>query len=375
MLCFVPLLSLSLSLSLFLSFSSRTPLLFAAAKATTDAHSPQQFQVRRYATEPSSSSSGDSANKGSNNTLLYAAGAVGLAGAGYYFFSGKPAAKKAEEKVKEAGSAAAAAGAGGEVKKAFTGGDQGFLSLKLEDVEVVNHNTKRLRFRLPEDDMVSGLHVASAVMTKYQPAGAEKPVTRPYTPISDEDARGYVDLLVKKYPGGPMSTHMHDMVPGQRLEIKGPLPKYAWEANKHEHIALIAGGTGITPMYQLLRAIFKNPEDRTKVTLVFGNVTEDDVLLKNELAALENEHPRRFRAFYVLDNPPKHWTGAKGYITKDLLKTVLPEPKSDNIKVFVCGPPGMMDSISGNKKSPRDQGELKGILKELGYTPEQVYKF
>jgi hypothetical protein len=43
--------------------------------------------------------------------------------------------------------------------------------------------------------------------------------------------------------------------------------------------------------------------------------------------------------------------------------------------VFVCGPPGMMELISGNKKSPKDQGELKGILKELGYSPEQVYKF
>ena len=73
-----------------------------------------------------------------------------------------------------------------------------------------------------------------------------------------------------------MSEHMHSMTPGQSLEMKGPIPKYPWEANKHDHIALIAGGTGITPMYQLARAIFKNPEDKTKVTLVYGNVTADD---------------------------------------------------------------------------------------------------
>ncbi|KXX80081.1 NADH-cytochrome b5 reductase 2 [Madurella mycetomatis] len=346
--------------------------LFVASRSAFRAAAPikRQFQVRRYATEstPSEPAKG-------GNTLLYVAGAAGLAGAGYYFLGGTPAAKKAEEKVKEASSAVSEKLPAGEVKKAFTGGDQGFVSLKLEEVEIVNHNSKRLRFRLPEDDMVSGLHVASAILTKFKPLDAEKPVVRPYTPISDEDAKGYVDLLVKKYPNGPMSTHLHDMVPGQRLEVKGPLPKYPWSPNKHEHIALIAGGTGITPMFQLCRAIFNNPDDQTKVTLVFGNVSEDDILLKNELATLENHNPRRFRAFYVLDNPPKHWTGAKGYITKDLLKTVLPEPKSDNIKVFVCGPPGMMESISGNKKSPKDQGELTGILKELGYKPEQVYKF
>jgi cytochrome-b5 reductase len=57
-----------------------------------------------------------------------------------------------------------------------------------------------------------------------------------------------MDLIVKKYEGGPMSTYLHNMEPGQRLDIKGPIPKYPWEANKHDHIALLAGGTGITPV-------------------------------------------------------------------------------------------------------------------------------
>jgi cytochrome-b5 reductase len=174
-----------------------------------------------------------------------------------------------------------------------------------------------------------------------------------------------------------MSTHLHEMKPGQRLEFKGPIPKYPWSANKHNHIALIAGGTGITPMYQLTRAIFNNPEtDQTKVTLVFGNVSEQDILLKKEFEDLENTYPQRFRAFYVIDSPPKDWTGGvSGHITEEMLKQVLPEPKSENIKVFVCGPPGLYKAISGTKKSPQDQGELEGYLKNLGYSKDQVYKF
>jgi len=58
------------------------------------------------------------------------------------------------------------------------------------------------------------------------------------------------------------------------------------------------------------------------------------------------------------------------------LKTVLPEPKTENIKIFVCGPPGMYKAISGAKKSPSDQGELDGsVLEQLGYSKDQVYKF
>lgn len=128
-------------------------------------------------------------------------------------------------------------------------------------------------------------------------------------------------------------------------------------------------------MYQLARAIFKNPTDKTKVTLIFGNISESDILLKREFEDLENTYPQRFRAFYLLDKPPEGWTQGKGYITKDLLKTVLPEPKEGNLKIFVCGPPGLYKAVSGAKKSPSDQGELLGYLKELGYEKDQVYKF
>lgn len=144
------------------------------------------------------------------------------------------------------------------------------------------------------------------------------------------------------------------------------------ETNKHNHVAMIAGGTGITPMWQVARAIFKNPEDQTKVTLVFGNIAEEDILLKKEFDELENTYPRRFKAFYTLDNPPEGWQQGKGFISKDLLKTILPEPKEDNIKVFVCGPPGLYKAVSGAKNSPTDQGDLTGSLAELGYSKDQV---
>lgn len=63
------------------------------------------------------------------------------------------------------------------------------MSLVLDSVEPVSHNTKRFRFKLPEEDMVSGLHIASAILTKFQDEGMEKPVIRPYTPVNDESRR------------------------------------------------------------------------------------------------------------------------------------------------------------------------------------------
>ena len=185
-----------------------------------------------------------------------------------------------------------------------------------------------------------------------------------------------MDLLVKVYPNGPMSEHLHSMKPGETLSFKGPIPKYGWSTNKHDHVTMIAGGTGITPMYQLIRGIFNNPQEKTKVSLIFGNISEKDILLKEEFDAIEKDFPHRFKAFYTLDKPESDdWPHGKGFITKDLLKEIIPDPQSENIKVFICGPPGLYKAISGAKTSPQDQGELTGILKDLGYTKEQVFKF
>lgn len=37
---------------------------------------------------------------------------------------------------------------------------------------------------------------------------------------------------------------------------------------------MLAGGSGITPMYQVAFAILKDPFDRTTISLIFGNLTK-----------------------------------------------------------------------------------------------------
>ncbi|KAL8732969.1 MAG: hypothetical protein Q9166_002367 [cf. Caloplaca sp. 2 TL-2023] len=333
-----------------------------------------QHSIRHYATEGSSPG-------GMNRWVKYGGGAVGTLLVAFGVVralnplppEGSEEARKTYELL--SGKKLGFDSSGKPANKTFKGGDQGWVDLKLESVEELNHNTKKFRFALPDKDDVSGLEIASALLTKFKGPEMDKPVIRPYTPTSDEDARGYLDFVIKRYPNGPMSEHIHNMEPPQRLDFKGPIPKYPWSTNKHDHICLIAGGTGITPMYQLCRAIFNNPSDKTKVTLIFGNISEEDILLKHEFENLENKYPQRFRAFYMLDKPAADWMGGSGHIGLDLLKTVLPEPKVENIKIFVCGPPGLYNAVSGAKKSPSDQGELGGVLKELGYQKDQVYKF
>lgn len=142
---------------------------------------------------------------------------------------------------------------------------------------------------------------------------------------------------------------------------------------------------------QVINHILKNPNDKTQITFLFANIAEEDILLKSQLDELQSKH-KNFKVEYVLEKPPKNWNGGVGYVheffdsleilliplfryvNKDLIKKYLPPPSDDHM-IMVCGPPGMMNSITGPKAPDYSQGELSGILKEMGYTKEQVFKF
>ncbi|KAL3486118.1 mitochondrial NADH-cytochrome b5 reductase [Aspergillus germanicus] len=254
-----------------------------------------------------------------------------------------------------------------------------FKYLQLHSSESVNHNTKRLRFELPGGGSAqSGLGLTSALLTFSKPEGSWLPAVRPYTPISKLDEPGFIELLVKKYPNGKASTHLHNLKPGDSLLFLASIPGFSWTPNEFSHVYLIAGGAGITPTYQLAQGILDNPADKTKVTVVFGVNTEEDLLLRSEFDAYKQQYPDRFDIHYTVSRPKKDFSPEEGvrsgYVTKELLAELMQGPSEKDSKVFVCGPPAMETALMGGGSGPFGKGGT-GILEQLGYTKDRVHRF
>ena len=94
-------------------------------------------------------------------------------------------------------------------------------------------------------------------------------------------------------------------------------------------------------MLQIMNAILKDPSDNTKISLIYANQTEGDILVKDQLDTLMRENPDRLNIEYTLDRPPSGWTGAEGFITEDMIKANLPGPEVDPL-ILMCGPPPMI---------------------------------
>ena len=235
----------------------------------------------------------------------------------------------------------------------------------------------RIRVALPSSEHTLGLVVASCVSVEAEIDG--KFVSRPYTPISKRQQKGYADFVVKAYPKrnddkpGGMGRHLRNLKPGDEMQMKGPWKGFGYVANQYKHVGLVAGGSGLTPCLQIIQEILGNPEDKTAVTLLFANKTEDDILLKPLLDALATKFPKQLKVVYTVDQAPEGWTGEVGFVSAAMAQKVLPSPSPETF-ILVCGPPPMIDAVAGPRDG-RKQGDIGGVLKQCGYTEEMVRKY
>ncbi|XP_059434161.1 NADH--cytochrome b5 reductase 1-like [Corylus avellana] len=235
-----------------------------------------------------------------------------------------------------------------------------YIKFKLIKKTQLSHNTAKFRFALPTPSSILGLPVGQHVLCRGKDSeGGE--VTRPYTPITLDSDVGYFELVVKMYPKGKMSHHFRQMREGDYLPVNGPKGRFKYKPGQARAFGMLAGGSGITPMFQLIQAILKNPKDKTNVNLIYANVTEDDILLKEELDAFTSKFPDRFKVYYVLNQPPVPWNGGIGFVSKEMIQFHCPAPARD-IQILRCGPPPMNKAMAAH-------------LNALGYAPRMLFEF
>jgi len=214
----------------------------------------------------------------------------------------------------------------------------------------LSYNTKLIKLKLRDDQKhlmpKPGQHIRI-----YYPSQDGMMMSRSYTPIPNRHNQLYV--LVKSYPNGSVSRFLHALREGHPVRISGPSSSgIDYEhilRGGYTHIGMIAGGTGITPMYQILTALVqdyqKHPDvPKAKLSLLYSNHTTRDCLLHAELMALCKQYPDLDVTFvFSRQKSEGHLEQSVfGRIDEALIKqqwqhhVTDPEQKS---LVMVCGPP------------------------------------
>jgi ferredoxin-NADP reductase len=173
-------------------------------------------------------------------------------------------------------------------------------------------------------------------------------VERSYSIASEPERAGQVDITVERIPGGEVSPFLHEVVvPGDRLEVRGPIGGYfVWEAALGGPLLLVAGGSGVVPLMAMARhrarAAMSIP-----TRLVFSSRTYDEVIYREELDRLAAKGDG-FEVIHTLTREqPAGWTGFTRRIDEAMLAGAL-EPLGSATRAYACGPTALVEVVANS---------------------------
>ncbi|KAG9314524.1 NADH-cytochrome b5 reductase [Chiua virens] len=221
-----------------------------------------------------------------------------------------------------------------------------FQAFPLKEKIVVSPNTAIYRFALPRSDAVLGLPIGQHISISAEIDGKE--ITRSYTPTSSDDDLGSFDLLIKSYEKGNISRYVSSLKIGDKVKVRGPKGNFKYSPTLSRHIGMIAGGTGITPMLQIIRAALKNPADGTKLSIIYANVNVEDILLKRSLTSSPLNTPTVLLSTMSSTTPQRTGQVVLASSPRSTSKNIYPAPamiSKSSCVTSPSGPPPMMTAM------------------------------
>lgn len=167
-----------------------------------------------------------------------------------------------------------------------------------------------------------------------------------FTGLPEDD---FLQFIIKTYPEHKgVTNEMLRLKEGDELILHEVFGSITYQG----HGTFIAGGAGITPFIAILRNLKANNK-LSGNRLIFANKKKEDIILQKEFEGLLGKD------FVNILSDEETASYPHGFITKDFLKAHLSDQAG---KVYLCGPPPMMDKVPDQIKSLGISGD--SIIKE-----------
>lgn len=239
-----------------------------------------------------------------------------------------------------------------------------FHTLKIKDIRKETADAVSISFDVPQSlkedyNYLPGQYVALKVDVKGET------LNRSYSLCSNPYENKEHRIAIKRVVNGRVSTYLtREAKVGDEIEVMLPMGNFHTDINENseKHYFLYGAGSGVTPLYSILKAVLSN-EPKSKVTLAYGNFNSDSVIFKEELAGILKANSDRLEVIHVFDKPKKSG-GFLGFGKKAKEELVFTEGRIDqvfvqktlegkdlsNAEFYTCGPTGLMKAVENTLK-------------------------
>ena len=229
-----------------------------------------------------------------------------------------------------------------------------FHKLKVADIVKETADCVSIAFEVPEklsDDykFIQGQYIT----LKINVNGEE--LRRCYSictsPVADDELR----IAAKKVRQGRGSTWLNENLKvGDEIDVLTPMGNFYTKlkpSNKKNYV-LLAGGSGITPMMSILKTIL-HVEQQSNIIMFYGNQDKKSIIFSEQLDRIAKKNSDRLKIYNIIEHQnnaeDKLFTGIMSpEKTRALLEKFVDIKKSN--EYFICGPPGMKDSVLATLK-------------------------
>ncbi|MER6983134.1 1,2-phenylacetyl-CoA epoxidase subunit PaaE [Streptomyces carpinensis] len=216
-----------------------------------------------------------------------------------------------------------------------------FHRLRVADVQRLCADAVAVSFDIP-DELAEEFAFASgqSLTLRRQVDGRDE--RRSYSICSPVGTRPRIGVRV--VPGGFFSSWLvNEVRPGDVIEVMAPTGVFTPDLSAPGHHVLVAAGSGITPMLSIAESVLA-ADDRSRVTLFYGNRRTDSVMFADELADLKDLYPGRFQLAHVLSREPREAELLTGRLDADRLAALIDGlvDVSEADHWWLCGPHGMV---------------------------------
>lgn len=190
-------------------------------------------------------------------------------------------------------------------------------------------------------DFLAGQHITVKVNIKGET------LYRTFSISSIPNIDNYTMLTIKKIKGGKVTNYLaENLKVGDTLEATAPSGQFYLnpEPARQKHYVMIAGGSGITPIYSMIGAILKF-EPRSKISLLYSNRSFKSIIFKEKLEKWASEFSTQLEINYFLTEEGGAKNALKNYITRISLEKIVNKYEKNKLEFYLCGPEIMTNKL------------------------------
>ncbi len=221
---------------------------------------------------------------------------------------------------------------------------EGLYSLTVVDINQEANDAFSIQFgNVPTvfRDFSAGQHLTIKVNIK------DEILYRTFSISSIPNTDNFLTLTIKRIKGGKVTNFIaENLKVGGSLEVTAPSGQFFLnpEPANQKHYVMIAGGSGITPIYSMIGTVLKF-EPKSKITLLYANRNANSIIFKEKFEKWTKDFPDQLEVKHFLSEDENPKNAIKGYITKVSLEEIINQHSKTKLDFYLCGPEMMTNKL------------------------------